>query len=611
MPRIFKGSESKLRLLISKSCDYSSLTDIKIILYTTDVQDAIEIVDDITVEGNVAILSLGGRAFLHMEDGLINYIIEGMVDGDVFHTERQSDYMLKTIANFEGGLTPQVLSIRKNGLYQITPEDEAYVDIYTEVPTPKIQETGFIKLRAGESGVLKPEKGFDGIAEVEYVAVPNEDLNAYIDKNGVHEFDAHTDNSGFGHVKIEVEVPTPKILPNAQVELKAGDNGTYYPVGYDGVASIDYNVLPNYDIEFDFNDNGTYEFDPPAGFSGFGHARLNVDVPMPKIQEPIDIELSAGDKGSIFPDPGYAGIAQVNFTVLENAGPIKLPSGIKFEFSTYTGAFDMSPYDWELVSEWYRMFYECTGITEFINFPTDAPAKNKCFSEVFYNCKSLTKAPELNYSGVISLYNLFYGCKELTSIPWMDTSSVIDFRGLYTLCRNLISVPELDTSNAINLSQMYYGCMKLTAIPWMDTSKCIDMFGMFYTCQEITTIPEIDTSNVTNMKEMFYTCSNLASIPKMNTSKCTNMSYMFNNCQNLKSVTGFDITNVTDFSRMFYRCSKLEEVQFTGELQSTATVTNMFQNVTSQGTFYYPANYADSYQKIINILPATWVAIGE
>jgi surface protein len=145
----------------------------------------------------------------------------------------------------------------------------------------------------------------------------------------------------------------------------------------------------------------------------------------------------------------------------------------------------------------------------------------------------------------------------------------------------------------------------------MDTSKCIDMNRMFYTCQQITTIPEIDTSNVTNMREMFYTCSNLASIPKMNTSKCTNMYGMFISCKKLKSVTGFDITNVTDFTRMFYRCSELEEVQFTGELKSTATVTNMFQNVTSQGTFYYPANYADSYQKIINILPATWVAIGE
>lgn len=484
MPRIFKGSESKLRLLISKSCDYSSLTDIKIILYTTDVQDAIEIVDDITVEGNVAILSLGGRAFLHMEDGLINYIIEGMVDGDVFHTERQSDYMLKTIANFEGGLTPQVLSIRKNGLYQITPEDEAYVDIYTEVPTPKIQETGFIKLRAGESGVLKPEEGYDGIAEVEYVAVPNEDLNAYIDKNGVHEFDAHTDNSGFGHVKIEVEVPTPKILPNASVELKAGDNGTYYPVGYDGVAAIDYNVLPNYDIDFEFKDNGTYEFDPPAGFSGFGHATLNVDVPMPKIQESFDIELAPGDKGSIFPDPGYAGIAQVNFTVTENSGPIALPNGITLSGSTWE-AFDGSQWDWSNVYDYSQMFKVCSNLKQVTNMPVKA----KSFVEMFSGCSNLEYI-DLNgwdTNGVYSMERMFYQCRKIKSIDLSncDLSNVISMNCAFFQCAALAEIRfGSDISKLVNVDSMFQGITNTGVLYYpekYDYSKIINVLPSKWT----------------------------------------------------------------------------------------------------------------------------------
>lgn len=560
MPRIFKGSESTLRLLISKSCNSKALTDIKIILYTTDVDVAIEIVDNITIEGNIATVSLGGRAFLHMDEGLINYIIEGMVDGDVFHTERQSDYMLKDVSFSDGVIIPQVMNIRRNGLYQITPEDEAYVDIYTEVPTyevqkeatidglkagdkgtyvpaegydvigkvkyevlpnlditesftengtyefdapagfsgfghatldvnvptPKIQDTGFIKLRAGESGVLKPEEGYDGIAEVEYIAVPNEDLNAYIDKNGVHEFDAHTDNSGFGHVKIEVEVPTPKILPNASVELKAGDNGTYYPVGYDGVASIDYNVLPNYDIEFDFNDNGTYEFDPPAGFSGFGHATLNVDVPVPKIQDPINFEFSPGDKGTIYPDPGYDGIAAVNFTVTENAGPIKLPNGITLSGSTWE-AFDGSQWDWSNVYDYSQMFKDCSKLKQVTNMPVKA----KSFVEMFSGCSNLEN---------------------------------IDFNGW-------------DTNGVYSLEKMFYQCRKIKSI---DLSNC-------------------------------------------------------------------DLSNICSMRYAFFQCYGLTELRFGSDISKLVNVDSMFQGVSSTGTLYYPEKY--DYSKIINVLPPHWTAV--
>lgn len=560
MPRIFKGSESTLRLLISKSCNLKALTDIKIILYTTDVDVAIEIVDDITIEGNIATVSLGGRAFLHMDEGLINYIIEGMVDGDVFHTERQSDYMLKDVSFSDGVIIPQVMNIRRNGLYQITPEDEAYVDIYAEVPTyevqkeatidglkagekgtyvpeegydvigkvkyevlpnlditqsltengtyefdapegfsgfghatldvnvpaPKIQDTGFIKLRAGESGVLKPEEGYDGIAEVEYIAVPNEDLNAYIDKNGVHEFDAHTDNSGFGHVKIEVEVPTPKILPNLDIELKAGDNGTYYPIGYDAVASINYNVLPNYDITQTFKENGSYEFDPPAGFSGFGHATLNVDVPTAKIQDPIDFEFSPGDKGTIYPDPGYDGIAAVNFSVSEHSGPVKLSNGITLSGSTWE-LFDGSQWDWSNVYDYSQMFMDCSNLKEVLNIP----------------------------------------------------------------------------ANAKSLVEMFRGCAKL---------EYFNAYGW-------------DTSGVYSLEKMFYQCKLITSID-------------LSNC---------DLSNITNMNNAFFQCPKLVELRFGSDISKLENVDSMFQGVYSTGTLYYPEKY--DYSKIINVLPSKWTAV--
>ena len=135
MPRIFKGSESTLRLLISKTGDYQALTGIKIKLYTTDIENAIEIIDGIQVCKNIAIITLAPRAFMGMEDGLINYIIDGATEDDVFHTERQSNYMLKSLSYInEDGVATQTMTIESNGEYRVTPNDGLYVDINVNVP---------------------------------------------------------------------------------------------------------------------------------------------------------------------------------------------------------------------------------------------------------------------------------------------------------------------------------------------------------------------------------------------------------------------------------------------------------------------------------------------
>ena len=135
MPRIFKGSESTLRLLISKTGDYQALTEIKIKLYTTDIENAIEIIDGIQVCKNIAIITLAPRAFMGMEDGLINYIIDGATEDDVFHTERQSNYMLKSLSYInEDGVATQTMTIESNGEYRVTPNDGLYVDINVNVP---------------------------------------------------------------------------------------------------------------------------------------------------------------------------------------------------------------------------------------------------------------------------------------------------------------------------------------------------------------------------------------------------------------------------------------------------------------------------------------------
>lgn len=54
---------------------------------------------------------------------------------------------------------------------------------------------------------------------------------------------------------------------------------------------------------------------------------------------------------------------------------------------------------------------------------------------------------------------------------------------------------------------------------------------------------------------------------------------------------------------MFSTCSNLQTVYMDSELNQNLTVSYMFLNITTEGTFYY--NPAYDYSKIIAALPAT------
>ena len=55
--------------------------------------------------------------------------------------------------------------------------------------------------------------------------------------------------------------------------------------------------------------------------------------------------------------------------------------------------------------------------------------------------------------------------------------------------------------------------------------------------------------------------------------------------------------------RMFSNCDYLQEVYIDGDISNVSTVSEMFNNITTEGTFYY--NPAYDYSKIIDQLPAT------
>lgn len=101
MPRIYKGSETILKLLIDVPST-SVIDKIKIALFTTDRSIAMEFyADSITLYGNIAYLNAPEWTFMEMQDGIINYIAQGESNSKPFIFERQSNYILKTSDGFE------------------------------------------------------------------------------------------------------------------------------------------------------------------------------------------------------------------------------------------------------------------------------------------------------------------------------------------------------------------------------------------------------------------------------------------------------------------------------------------------------------------------------
>lgn len=130
MPRIFKGSESTLRLLLHTCTQEGAISELKIALFTNDPSVAVEFTDRYTIDGCFVNIVVPNYAFGNMEDGVINYRAEGMIDDDTFITERQSNYFLKTPSNYTPTEIPKELkleklkeTIKKVGIYKYFPSD--------------------------------------------------------------------------------------------------------------------------------------------------------------------------------------------------------------------------------------------------------------------------------------------------------------------------------------------------------------------------------------------------------------------------------------------------------------------------------------------------------
>lgn len=304
MPRLFKGSESKLRLLLGKS--NVALTDLSITLYTTNLDDAIVVIDGIDVEDNIATIQLAPRAFMGMEDGLINYMVHGKVDGEDYTTTRQSNYMLRSLSYIdESGVAAQTLHITENGEYRITPNSGLYVDIQVD-----IEDNNGSYAEGYEDGQVE---GYGTGYAAGYTSGQTEGYSI-----------------GYG-----------------EGQVSGYESG--YQVGQQEGVEVFVETLPTLYI----TENGVYD-EVNKG--------VNVDVPLPSILESDTVKVESGQQVEYTPPAEYDAVKKVIVEGLPSAGEkMHIPNGVIFSGSTIE-EFPIDNYNWEWYHDGTQAFKDCPNL---------------------------------------------------------------------------------------------------------------------------------------------------------------------------------------------------------------------------------------------------------
>ena len=232
-----------------------------------------------------------------------------------------------------------------------------------------------------------------------------------------------------------------------------------------------------------------------------GYSKVNVNVPIPKLEENQRIEIVENGNYNVTPSGDYDAIKKVEVNV--NVPEPKLGTKTITSNGTYKAIDDNL--------DGYSEVEVATSGVDINEYMSDTITKGTGKTGGWTNTILKLRSP-LTIEGTNAQY-MFYGYP-------------------------LNEIPQIDTSNVTNMAAMFYECSNLQTMLQINTSKVTDISVMFRGCSKLIEIPLLDTSNVTNMSQMFYECSSLTTIPQSNGGKLTNINYAFSSCKNITDFNG-------------------------------------------------------------------------
>lgn len=233
---------------------------------------------------------------------------------------------------------------------------------------------------------------------------------------------------------------------------------------------------------------------------------------------------------------------------------------------------------------YYRMFYNCTGLTSIPQNLLPATTMTElCYKEMFYGCTSLTNVPNLPAMTLVNgcYEGMFYGCTSLTTIPQnllpVTTLASSCYRSMFDRCASLTNVPNLP---AMTLAADCYR-------------------GMFNRCVSLASVPTnlLPATTLADgcYKYMFCSCANIVEAPILPAPTLVKDCYYY--------MFGYDSAmGIQDFKLAFITCLATD-ISATDALTNWVTWTNAHSSV-SNGTFVKAAGA--TWPTGVNGIPSGW-----
>ncbi len=181
-------------------------------------------------------------------------------------------------------------------------------------------------------------------------------------------------------------------------------------------------------------------------------------------------------------------------------------------------------------------------------------SKDYCYCYMFDNCTSLTTAPELPATTLVSgcYYYMFNGCTSLTMAPALPatTLAVYCYAYMFSGCKSLTTTPSLPATTLVGscYQYMFRGCTSLTAAPTLPATTLVPNCynSMFRGCTSLTTAPALPatTLEIYCYENMFYGCTSLQVYSSSGTG----------HTKAWRIPTSGSASSYTSQSRMFYQC---------------------------------------------------------
>ena len=196
-----------------------------------------------------------------------------------------------------------------------------------------------------------------------------------------------------------------------------------------------------------------------------------------------------------------------------------------------------------------KIFYSDTDYFSSNSYPNEVYINGNKQNDVThsYNLNQTDNFIELVWYNLISsCYRMFYECSNITEIDLsnFNTSKVNEMRSMFYGCSSLTSLnlSNFDTSKVKRMNDMFGGCISLISLNLsnFDTSEVTWMNDMFYGCSSLTSLnlSNFDTSKVEKIYNLLNGCTNLEYINMLNfnesslSSESNYYSNIFNNVPN-------------------------------------------------------------------------------